>query len=735
MKKAVNILVLFLLLPLLQVKGQDPGLSQYFNAPVLLNPGNIGNFEGKIRLFADYRRQWASVSNPFTTNSAAIDLSMGRFGFGLDLLKDDPGASGLSHTQVGLGFGYKVFQGRHKLSLGLKIGFVQKSFDPRHFSFDNQYTPGSGFDPSRPSGELLPLTRTTVGDFSSGILYAYRPDSNNTFLGLELGASFAHINQPQYNFIIGETFLPMQINLHAALSFVGGERLSLSPMAFYSLQGTASQLSIGLAAEYEVEENVFFEASAHYRIQDAVIPQVGLRFNNFDIGLSYDVNISSLSNFSNLKGGPELSLSYIWAGKRESKKNLKAKKIKLIHDQDGDGIKDGADRCPDIPGLKKYAGCPDSDGDGVVDAEDVCPTQPGPIERNGCPAYDRDGDGVLDKADKCPEIPGLIAFMGCPDSDSDGLPDYLDKCPLLPGPRVRSGCPSSDIDADGDGIPNKVDMCPTLAGPADFQGCPDSDADGVADFEDLCPKIPGLSTQGGCPDTQMDSDKDGIPDRQDKCPSVFGLAQFSGCPDTDRDGITDFEDKCPLTPGSVQNQGCPDTNMDVDGDGIANLEDRCPYVPGLVKFQGCPDTDKDGLSDLDDTCPLIYGPVAQGGCPSTQPSSPQVYEKEAIVYFDSDKAIIKPAFFQTLNEVGDYLLRNPQKRALITGHTDDRAQSQYNMVLGQNRAKAVQFYLQARGVKANQLDIISYGEIMPATNNQTDQERAKNRRANVIILK
>jgi len=741
MKKALQIFFCALLLPLASLRGQDPGFSQYFNAPQFLNPGNIGNFEGKVRLFTSYRRQWASISDPFTTNTGAADFSFGRFGLGLDILRDDPGVAALRHTQVLIGFGYKVLEGKHNLSLGLKTGFVQKSFDPTQFTFDSQYNPTTGYNPGTGSGEIFPLTRATLGDFQSGIVYKYLADGNSGFLDLELGASFAHINQPQYTFIAGETFLPMRTNLHASFAFIGGERLSLRPMARYSIQGTARQMALGLAAEYEYDQEVSFVVGAQYRVNDAVIPHVGLNFNNFDIGLSYDVNISSLSNFTNLRGGPEITLTYIWDGDIEPrpKTNYKARKARIINDQDGDGIRDHIDKCPDIPGIRKYMGCPDSDGDGVVDSEDVCPTQPGPIDRNGCPAYDRDGDGVLDQADKCPEIPGMIAFMGCPDSDSDGLPDQIDKCPMEPGPRVRSGCPSSDIDADGDGIPNKVDMCPTVAGPADFQGCPDSDKDGVADFEDLCPNLPGLKTEMGCPMAQMDSDKDGIPDNQDACPTVYGLLQHKGCPDSDKDGITDFEDKCPLTPGSIQNQGCPTGNMDVDGDGIPNLQDRCPYVPGLPQYSGCPDTDKDGLSDLDDKCPLIYGPVDKMGCPEPQKAmvagKPMEYLKEAVVYFDTDQAIIKSEFFQRLNEFGDYLLRNPDKRALIAGHTDDRAQSQYNMVLGQNRAKAVQFYLRVRGVKESQMEIISYGEIMPANSNNSEQNRSLNRRANLIILK
>ncbi len=55
------------------------------------------------------------------------------------------------------------------------------------------------------------------------------------------------------------------------------------------------------------------------------------------------------------------------------------------NDRDKDGIKDKDDRCPDIPGLPEFQGCPDTDGDGIPDIDDACPTVAGPVENNGCP--------------------------------------------------------------------------------------------------------------------------------------------------------------------------------------------------------------------------------------------------------------------------------------------------------------------------------------------------------------
>ncbi|MBS1585266.1 MAG: OmpA family protein [Bacteroidetes bacterium] len=118
------------------------------------------------------------------------------------------------------------------------------------------------------------------------------------------------------------------------------------------------------------------------------------------------------------------------------------------------------------------------------------------------PPSDVDHDGVPDSADKCPTVPGLAAFNGCPDSDGDGVPDNLDACPLVAGNAGFNGCP----DTDGDGIPDNTDKCPYQAGLAQYNGCPppDADHDGVNDSEDQCPNVPGTVENHGCPEIRKE---------------------------------------------------------------------------------------------------------------------------------------------------------------------------------------------------------------------------------------
>ena len=150
-----------------------------------------------------------------------------------------------------------------------------------------------------------------------------------------------------------------------------------------------------------------------------------------------------------------------------------------VADEDGDGVPDGRDRCPDQAEDKDgYAdddGCPDpdNDGDGIRDGADQCPDEAEDEDQfqdaDGCPDPDNDGDGVLDAKDRCPNEA----------EDKDGFQD-------------DDGCP--ELDNDGDGIPDTKDRCPNQAedkdGLQDGDGCPEADADndGVADQADRCPR-------------------------------------------------------------------------------------------------------------------------------------------------------------------------------------------------------------------------------------------------------
>jgi len=114
-------------------------------------------------------------------------------------------------------------------------------------------------------------------------------------------------------------------------------------------------------------------------------------------------------------------------------------------DSDNDGIIDNNDKCPNVPGVAKYEGCPvpDTDKDGINDENDKCPTVAGFAKYEGCPVPDTDKDGINDEEDKCPNQPGVARYQGCPvpDTDGDSVNDEEDKCPKVAGPADNFGCP------------------------------------------------------------------------------------------------------------------------------------------------------------------------------------------------------------------------------------------------------------------------------------------------------
>ena len=167
------------------------------------------------------------------------------------------------------------------------------------------------------------------------------------------------------------------------------------------------------------------------------------------------------------------------------KLRLFGKPEKIPLDKDGDGITDDKDKCPTVPGVAKYEGCPipDTDGDGINDEEDKCPTVKGLVKYQGCPIPDTDKDGINDEEDKCPTVPGIAKYQGCPipDTDGDGINDEEDKCPTVPGVARYQGCPVPDRDKDG--IPDDEDKCPDTPGVREQQGCPEITAEVIKKIE------------------------------------------------------------------------------------------------------------------------------------------------------------------------------------------------------------------------------------------------------------
>ena len=246
-----------------------------------------------------------------------------------------------------------------------------------------------------------------------------------------------------------------------------------------------------------------------------------------------------------------------------------------------------------------------------------------------------------------------------------------------------------------------------------------------------------------------DADGDGILDPDDKCPRVpedkDGFQDDDGCPedDNDADGLADKVDKCPNDPEDKDNfeddDGCPD--LDNDKDGFADRVDQCPNDPedkdGFEDDDGCPDldNDKDGFADKDDKCPIEAG-VAPDGCPKKYNLvvvTEKKIELKQTVYFDTNKATIKPVSFALLDDVALALKDNPKIHVEIQGHTDSQGDDNFNLKLSQRRAESVRAYLLKKSITADRMTAKGYGEDVPIADNRTTDGRSQNRRVEFVI--
>ncbi len=106
--------------------------------------------------------------------------------------------------------------------------------------------------------------------------------------------------------------------------------------------------------------------------------------------------------------------------------------------------------------------------------------------------------------------------------------------------------------------------------------------------------------------------------------------------------------------------------------------------------------------------------------------------QEQTVYFDFDDSKVDAKYLELLQAHADYLIKNPNQTVMIEGHCDERGTPEYNIALGERRAKAVAQYLQNLGVLQSQISTVSYGEEKPVDLSRTSEGFAKNRRAVLV---
>ena len=198
------------------------------------------------------------------------------------------------------------------LSIGFAVGYLQYSFDPSKATFNNQFV-GGVFDPTNPTFENIPTPKMTMMDIGSGINFNISPGGTGDITYM-LGASGYHFSQPRFSYYGTNSYVQnMRWNVNAGMSRELGDVFLLRVHANYASQGSYQELIGGVLFGWQsmapVEQSeIELYAGLMYRYNDAIIPVAKMRYKSLGLGLSYDVNVSTLKPASSMQGGLEITL-------------------------------------------------------------------------------------------------------------------------------------------------------------------------------------------------------------------------------------------------------------------------------------------------------------------------------------------------------------------------------------------------------------------------------------------
>ncbi len=296
--KSFAILLFFLLC--FSAKAQDPIFSQFYNAPLQLNPAFAGNTYAP-KFAVNYRNQWPSLPTAYATYSFSYDQYFNNInsGFGLFILSDDAGKGLLKTNKIGAVYAYRLKLDNDIFAkFGVEAAVVQSRYNWNKFIFPDQLSDESGI--ITPGGSTLEIApeneKAGYFDLSMGVM-AYTPT-------VYAGITLKHLNTPDQSILETnnnlQNGLPIRISLHAGAQIGVFEkrnefyRTFISPSVLYVKQGGFSQIVAGSYFGF----NALF-LGVYYRHtssnSDATIFTTGFQKGSFKIGYSFDMTISSLS--------------------------------------------------------------------------------------------------------------------------------------------------------------------------------------------------------------------------------------------------------------------------------------------------------------------------------------------------------------------------------------------------------------------------------------------------------
>lgn len=298
---------------------QDIHFSQYFNSPMLINPAYTGNFDGDWQASAAYRNQWKSLVQPFRTLAVTYErqlyIGSHHLSAGLLLLNDNSGNIALKSNQIILSGAYHRTINNHILHAGVQAGYVHKVVDFGNTTFPDQWDPVLGYyNPALSSG-VEDGDRLSYLDMNFGMMWQKKISKFTP----EAGFSLFHLNYPKESFYGDNRHIPLKWAVHTGIKYDMTPGFYITPAILLMNQAQASDYVVGFNAGFSVSPNTSgvhaLNAGIYLRNMitsntDAIILMAGTTVRNIRIGISYDLNISTLQTYSNNRGAFEISLVY-----------------------------------------------------------------------------------------------------------------------------------------------------------------------------------------------------------------------------------------------------------------------------------------------------------------------------------------------------------------------------------------------------------------------------------------
>ncbi len=327
---------------------QDVHYSQFYNAPILLNPGLTGIFNGNVRFMANYRSQWAAVPVDYQTFTAVADIKFNRrytinrtfFAAGLSFNYDRAGYSKLQLGDLGLnGSVTRMFSDHFFGTLGGQVSVNQRGFKTNALTFDEQFVFERGqYLPTASNGENFGRTSRTFVDFSVGFNFRLQALDQSGLVDmldqrskLDFGIGFHHLTEPNQAFFEDETErLDMRLSPYALGVLQLGDHFDLVANVFGQFQGPYREYLGLIGAKVHIDRQLgnqwALQVGVGYRgnndFGDAFMPTIEVFYNNWQAGFNYDVNVSDLNVATQQRGGPEFSVRYLFkTPKRPGRRN------------------------------------------------------------------------------------------------------------------------------------------------------------------------------------------------------------------------------------------------------------------------------------------------------------------------------------------------------------------------------------------------------------------------------